>query len=291
MPRHLKVLVFVLASVGSVAHADSQLSKEACVDAHSRGQDARESGKLSLARKLFLTCAQTSCPSAVQGDCARFADDLTSMQPTVVFAARDGSGNDLPNTTVYVDGALVATTIDGKPHDLDPGNHVVKFSSGDRDEAVTVVIGSGEKGRVVQARFPGPNGSRDDGGASAQMTRRDRPAGPTVKRPTGSLALAIGGGVLLGGGVALAVYGRASIPAACDLGTLHCGAPPGDPVFDQAKSAAQKMNYGLVMSGIGATALVGGLVWYVVGAKQMKETPITSWVTSDSAGFSVLSRF
>ena len=70
-----------------IARAD--LSKEECLDAHSRGQDAKEQNKLSLARKLFLTCAQSSCPQVVQGDCARFADDLSRLQPSVTFIARD----------------------------------------------------------------------------------------------------------------------------------------------------------------------------------------------------------
>src|SRR5262245_15002979 len=138
MTRQLFIAFAILAS-SSVALADT-LSKEACVDAHSRGQDARDQGKITLARKLFLTCAQSGCPAAVQGDCARFADDLSNLQPTVNFVARDSNGNDLPNTTVYVDGMLVATQIDGKPIDIDPGNHTVKFSNGGKDELVTVVI-------------------------------------------------------------------------------------------------------------------------------------------------------
>jgi hypothetical protein len=71
------VLVVVLASASIASAGD--LTKEECLD----GQDAKEAGKLSLARKLFLSCAQSSCPSLVQGDCARFADDLGRLQPTV----------------------------------------------------------------------------------------------------------------------------------------------------------------------------------------------------------------
>ncbi|HEY5946584.1 MAG TPA: hypothetical protein VIV40_13875, partial [Kofleriaceae bacterium] len=126
MTRQLFIAFAILAS-STLAFADP---KEACLDAHSRGQDARDQGKITFARKLFLTCAQSGCPAAVQGDCARFADDLSNLQPTVNFVARDGNGNDLPNTTVYLDGMLVATAIDGKPVDVDPGNHTVKFSNG-----------------------------------------------------------------------------------------------------------------------------------------------------------------
>src|SRR5262245_42266097 len=114
------LLVLALVTTSTLAFA-GELSKEECLDAHSRGQDAKDQGKLTLARKLFLTCAQSSCPQLVSSDCARFADDLGRLQPTVIFAARDGSGADLPDTTVYIDDALVATRLDdGRPHDIDP---------------------------------------------------------------------------------------------------------------------------------------------------------------------------
>src|SRR5687768_16504284 len=182
MTRHL-LIAFALLVPTSVAVADN-LSKEACVDAHSRGQDARDQGKLTLARKLFLTYAQGGCPAAVQGDCARFADDLSNLQPTVIFVARDGNGNDLPNTTVYVDGALVATNIDGRPFELDPGNHVVKFQNAGKDEVLTVVIGSGEKGRVVTARFGSPTPATTNTSGTATVTKR---AGPRTTHPKGAM--------------------------------------------------------------------------------------------------------
>src|SRR6185436_4839284 len=117
-----RILVLALMLASAPAFADGP-SKEVCVDSHSKGQDARDQGKISLARKLFLTCAQATCPALVQGDCARFTDDLTRLQPTISFVARDSNGADLPDTTVYVDEALLTTRLDGQLHDLDPGKH------------------------------------------------------------------------------------------------------------------------------------------------------------------------
>jgi hypothetical protein len=291
MIRHL-LIAFVML-VPSVATADS-LSKEACVDAHSRGQDARDQGKITLARKLFLTCAQSGCPAAVQGDCARFADDLSNLQPTVNFVARDADGNDLPNTTVYVDGVLVATNIDGRPVEVDPGSHTVKFSSSGKDEVVTVVIGSGEKGRVVQARFGSPATSRSSTSTTASRDT-PKPRGPRTTHPKGSLALTITGGVVALAGGAFAFYGRTRMPSQCALSTNECAAPPGDPVFDKAKSAAGTINLGLAAASVGAVALTGGLVWYFAGAKTEKESPtrqaIAPWVSGDGGGVSVTGRF
>ena len=38
-------------------------------------------GKLSLARKLFVTWRSHRALAVVQSDCARFADDLSRQQP------------------------------------------------------------------------------------------------------------------------------------------------------------------------------------------------------------------
>jgi hypothetical protein len=293
MIRHL-LIAFAILVPSSVATAET-LSKEACVDAHSRGQDARDGGKITLARKLFLQCAQSGCPAAVQGDCARFADDLSNLQPTVNFVARDGNGNDLPNTTVYVDGVLVATNIDGRPVEIDPGNHTVKFSNGGKDEVVTVVIGSGEKGRVVQARFGAATAASSSSGATGAGDATPKPRGPKTTHPKGSMAVVISGGVLAIAGGAIAFYGKSQVPSQCQLSTHECAAPPGDPVFDDAKSAAGTMNLGIAAAGVGVAALAGGLVWYFAGAKTDKESAtqqaIAPWVSSSGGGVSVLGRF
>jgi len=293
MTRQL-LIAFAILSSSSLAFADT-LSKEACVDAHSRGQDARDQGKITLARKLFLTCAQSGCPAAVQGDCARFADDLSNLQPTVNFVARDGNGNDLPNTSVYVDGMLVATSIDGRPVDIDPGNHTVKFSNAGKDEVVTVVIGSGEKGRVVQARFGSATIVANPGAGSVVDKPAPRKRGSTVVHPKGALAVTIVGGLLALAGGGVAFYGRSQVPDQCDLSTHECAAPPGDQVFGEASSAASTMNLGIATAGVGVAVLTGGLVWYFAGAKTIKESPeqqaIAPWVSSHGGGVSVMGRF
>jgi hypothetical protein len=287
-------LALLLGTTGLAVAGD--LSKEQCVDAHSRGQDAKEQGKLSLARKLFLTCAQSACPAAVQGDCARFADDLTNLQPTIVLVARDGNGNDLPNTTVYIDGALIATNLDGKPLDIDPGNHSVRFTNGTKDEVVTVVIGSGEKGRTVQARFGSATPATPDaptmGNESATRLPPPQPRERTV-HPSGSLAMTITGGALALSGAAVAFYGSSKIPSNCSLSTNECSAPPGDPVFAEAASGARTMNIGIAVGALGVATLAGGLVWYLAGAKTTTEssTQVSPVVTKDSAGFAFGGRF
>src|SRR5262245_47824425 len=99
-----------ICATSSVAAARAdEVSKEVCIDSHSKGQDARQQGKMSLARRLFMTCAQSACPALVQDDCARYADELDRLQPVLSFAARDAAGNDLPDTAVYIDEELLMT--------------------------------------------------------------------------------------------------------------------------------------------------------------------------------------
>jgi len=291
--KTLSIVPVILLAMASLASA-GELTKEQCIDAHSRGQDAREQGKLSLARKLFLTCAQSSCPGAVQGDCARFADELSSQQPSIVLAARDGNGNDMPNTTVYIDGALVVTSLDGKPVDIDPGSHTLKFSNGGKDEVVTVVVGAGEKGRTVSARFASPSAAPPpqivvQPQAPVQLVTR-RPVSRTT-HPKGSLAVTLAGGGLALAGTAVAVYGASRVPGNCSLSSHECSAPPGDPVFAKASSGASTMNIGIAVGAVGVATLTTGLIWYIAGSKTTTEGGITPTVGTNSGGISFSGQF
>jgi hypothetical protein len=283
--RVFAISMIASLAVGSIAFAD-EISKEACVDSHSRGQDARDQGKLSLARKLFLTCAQSSCPTLIQGDCARFADDLTRLQSTVTFSARDSSGADLPDTTVYVDDVLIVTRLDdGKPHDIDPGKHTIRFSHDGKMQLVTVVVGTGEKGRAVSTTFPSAIAPVTSG-VAAKAT-----PGPKTTHPAGAKPLMIAGGVLAIGGTTLGIIGITRVPSNCSISTHQCAAPPGDPSFGKAGSAIQLTNIGFLAGGVGIAALVGGFIWYARGGKTTREEKLVApWVTPNSAGIALTGR-
>jgi len=281
MIRMIAIAMLAMASVASAGEP----TKDDCLDAHSRGQDAKDSGKLTLARKLFMTCAQSSCPQLVSNDCARFADDLGRLQPTVMFAARDGSGADLPDTTVYIDDMLVATRLDdGRPHDVDPGKHTVRFTNGGRDQTVTVVVGAGEQGRTVVASF----GASPHVQASAPVMSKEprSAAAPKTSHPLGAKLLLAGGAALVVGGAALGTIELMRVPAGCSLSDHLCAAAPGDPVFADAQSAVHLANIGWTVTGIGLAAVVGGAIWYVKGATTdaKEHFAIAPWVTPGAGG-------
>lgn len=268
----MKTLIILFAA--STAYADEP-SKEQCVDAHSRGQDAKANGQLTLAKKLFFSCAQSACPAIVQSDCARFADDLGRMQPSLSFAARDGAGADLPDTTVYVDDQLVATRLDdGKPHEVDPGKHTVRFEHAGKSTTETVVVGTGEQGRAVVATFRAP-------GQKAIATTQDS---VVVRHPAGSKIAIYSGLGLMAVGAGLGLWGMMSVPGNCSIGEHTCAAAPGDPVFDKASSGMRTMDIGMVVGGVGIAALAGGLFWYLTGAHSDHE--VVPWASGNSAGVS-----
>jgi hypothetical protein len=144
------------------------------------------------------------------------------------------------------------------------------------------VIGSGEKGRVVQARF--------GGGATANAPAPASRAARTT-HPRGALLVTIAGGAIAAGGGALIFYGLSQIPSQCSITSSECAAPPNDPVFAQAASGARTVNLGIAATSIGLAALAGGVVWYVMGAKPAREAPVQAWLGKDSGGFAVRGSF
>lgn len=238
--------------------------REECLDAHSRAQDLRDRGQLSRARQTFLTCAQSSCPSVVQADCAKSSEEIAQLVPTVTFSARDSSAADLPNTSVYVDDVLVTSRLDdGKTYEVDPGKHVVRYVHDGRETSLKVVLSQGEKGRLLVATFLG----------ATTTARRDRDRGepeltePPRAEPTKSafplVVAGLGGAAAITGAV-LAAIGSSNVPDSCSMSTRECAAPPGDPSIDDAASGVRLANTGLAIGIAGAAVLVGGLVWYFV---------------------------
>jgi len=184
----------------------------------------------------------------------------------VSFSARDPKGNDLPDTQVFVDGQLVASRLDdGKAHDVDPGKHVVRFvsSRGGKESSVNVVIAVGDKGRNVTTVI----GDSSSVTSPASVPNNapvdaDKSAGGS-SRPIFPLVIAGVGGAALATGVVLAVVGLGNVPSQCSTGARECAAPPGDPVFEDAKSAMNLANLGVGLGIAGLVVGVGGLIWYL----------------------------
>ena len=260
---NLVVTIGLLSVVSIVPRTSAAGSREECVDAHGRAQDLREHGQLARARQTFLTCAQSSCPTVVQQDCARFSEELAQLVPTVSFSARDANAADLPSTTVYVDDVLVATRLDdGRAYELDPGKHAIRYVHDGKETTLKVVINQGERGRLLVATFvdrsvpPRRDVAAPEAPEIMASTEARRPLFPHVLAGIGAAAAVTGG--------ALFAVGSSSVPDACSVSTKECATPPNDPAIGKAESGVRLANTGLAVGISGAVTLIGGLVWYLV---------------------------
>lgn len=284
--------IAVMTVMAPVAWA--QPTKAECLDAHSRGQDAKAQGKLVLARKLFMSCAQAACPQLVTNDCAKWIDELARLQPTVTFAARDGSGTDLPDTMLYVDGVLMATRLDdGRPRDVDPGKHIVRFYHRGQNQTLTVVVGAGEQGRSVVATFGAAAASPANALSARPSPSSPRPADSAdpvrTSKPMGAKVLLFGGAAVALGGAAFGAFELSRVPSNCSLSNHECSATPGDPVFGQAKRAVQLANVGWIVGGVGLAASIGGAIWYFTSGSSASQErlAVTPWASATGGGFAL----
>lgn len=156
--RRASVLLSVVAATAlSAPRAGAADDKQQCLAASDQGQQLRDDGKYRQAREAFATCARQVCPGLVRDDCVKWLADLEQASPSVVIGAKDDKGGDLVDVTVLVDGAPLANQLDGKPVQVDPGAHLVRFATaGYAAVEQRVVVHAGEKSRLLVVQFGTP---------------------------------------------------------------------------------------------------------------------------------------
>jgi hypothetical protein len=144
-------LAGVLATRPSSARADGGgVTTEQCLSSYTGGQRLRAAGALRKAREELLVCANAACPAALRNDCSPWLAALERLIPSVVLGALDERGHDLFDVNVSFDGELLVTHLDGRPIDLDPGEHVFRFEAAGRAPLEQrVLLREGEKARSL----------------------------------------------------------------------------------------------------------------------------------------------
>ena len=199
-----------------------------CVDAYTQAQQLRNARKFVEARSALRVCVQTSCSEFIVKDCTRWLDEVQTSLPSVVPAATDDAGNDVPGVAVSMDGAVLTEHIEGRSIEIDPGPHTFTFTTSDGKKVnKQLVVSEGEKDKRVVAVFEKPESA-----APAAS-----PAAPAATAPTGerehaappwrTVALVTAGlGVIgLGVGSALgieALSGKSSAGCADENGQTVC---------------------------------------------------------------------
>jgi hypothetical protein len=248
-----------------------------CPTASEQGQKLRDQGKLIRAREMFLLCSKPTCPGVVRKDCAKWLPELEEGIPTVVFSAQDGAGADLSAVSVTLDGAKVATTLDGKPVPMDPGPHTIVYETqGAPPLSQNVIVRAGEKNRIVKATLGAPPPPKKDDSKPPPPP----PPPPQQKSgaPIGAYILGGVGVVGVGGFVFLGVTGKN------DLNDLKSTCAPNcaQSKLDDAKT---KLLIGDISLGVGVLALGGATILFLTsgGDKPAKTSGPLHLVPSVSA--------
>lgn len=225
--------LFCTFLVCAAARADGD---DACTTSYVSAQRLQRAGKLLGARAAMLTCAESACPSEIQTDCVQWLADLRRKLPSAVFSVRDARGRDVVDARVIVDGTLVASRIDGKAIDLDPGEHHVRFEpTKEHAHEVVVVMHEGEQDRAIGVDLPAP------------PMHRPVPAGVWV---TGALGVA-----------AFGAFGAFGAWGLADLGSLsYCKGMCFQGDVDRVNTKYAVADIAL---GVGVISLAVAVVWFI----------------------------
>ncbi len=263
-----KLLLACLAALAWAKTVSAQ-DKAACLDAADKGQTLRNAHKLFEARDKFRVCAAAGCPAVVQGDCAAWLDAVEKALPSVVLAAKSGTGADLFNVSVTMDGQPLSAKLDGQAISIDPGPHSFSFTGSDgtkADQQVLVREGVQSQPVTVVLGQPSPPPA-----AGAQSAVPQQPVAP-AESPRGSSPWRTVGWVAGGVGiVGLAVGSIFGFMAMGDTNNAACNTQnqcKAGPLAD-ARSAALGSDVGL----IGGGALLAGGLGLVLFAPRAESAP------------------
>jgi hypothetical protein len=148
--RSVAVMAAVLLGAAPAIADD----KEECAKAYTEGQSLRDEHKLIEARTRLRVCAQQTCASFMQNDCATWLAQVESRLPAIVLSAHTPAGDAITSATVTMDGATqpLASKLDGRAIDVNPGEHEFVFVGADGERAVVkVIVPEGEHAQKVAA--------------------------------------------------------------------------------------------------------------------------------------------
>lgn len=177
--------------------------EQACIRAHEQAQVLRLDGSLMQSRSNLKACSLEVCPAVVQRDCVRWLDEVSSQIPTVVFEAITEAG-DAQRVTVKQGNQVLASELDGRPLEMDPGYYEFQLElPGHAPKVVSVLLKQGEKNRLVSVDFrrasePAALGTV----APLQPPAPPPPRAATRSRPTPTSVYVLGAVSLVGAGAA-----------------------------------------------------------------------------------------
>lgn len=263
------VSYLVIATTALVAAHAGADEKRTCVDASDHAQTERADGHLAAARAELLVCSREACPPLVRQFCEKWLGEVWAASPSIVIRMNDSQRHDMTDVRVLVDGALVATALEGRPLDIDPGVHVLRYEPvGAPAFEHKIVVVEGEKNRVLVETIPSA-GTTLAIAATLPVDRSSNQVDDLDRHTTGrSVPL----GTYILGGVGLAAFAGFLYFAVSGQGDYNscvsqvCSASTEDSI---------KVRRVLAWSSLGvAIAAVGGGAWVFLAAPSGKRTRV-----------------
>jgi len=196
-------------------------------------------------------------------DCSRWLTEVEGLVPSIVLAAHDPGGRDLLDVSVALDGQPLVSRLDGRPLDVNPGDHVVRFeSAGYEASEQRVLFREGEKARSLSVTMT-PVAPR---APDAVLVSPDRSPGETARPvPTATWIL---------GGVSVVAFATAGTTGLLNLSTWNrChtgGCSPSD------KSYSDTLNVvGDVALAVGGVSLLAAAYFFITRPSVVVEPQVT----------------
>jgi hypothetical protein len=251
------VAAIALAAVALAPRAARADDVRACIAASTDAQTLRQQGHLLAARDQAIACARDACPSVVRSQCSRWVTELRGRIPAITVRVQDASGADvLTNVRFTIDGAL--GRLDGRPVELDPGEHTVEAvtDAGERVEQ-KVLLAESEEPRPLVLRLAPPPAPPHAPSSSANLS----PAEPPRPAPPASTRIPLG--AWIAGGLGVAAFAGATyfgLAAKGQLDTLNSSCSPHctDAQTQPGRSDALAFD---VLLGVGGAAAGTAIVW------------------------------
>jgi hypothetical protein len=285
--RNSLLFLVVLATLGTAPAARAD-DAAICSDAFEQSQVKRDAGKLLEARRLLRACQAPSCSRTQQRLCSGWLADVEKRIPSLVLSAKDRSGADLVDVRVTMDGVQVATKLDGRMIDVDPGVHSFVFELTDGTRAETsAVADERNQGKLVGVTLQRPVVAR----SPSQTVSPPGPAATTIE-PTlqdttsqgeGSALKTVGLVAGAAGVVGLALGGVFGIEALATKSS-HCSNGSCD--SGSSSHAYSQATISTVGFAAGGALLAGGITLVLVAPKARSEVTSTRMLMAPMVGSS-----
>lgn len=242
-------MVWVVGDVSSAQATDESSEPpseedviDACVATYEQAQRHRNHGEMIEAREALMVCSRDHCPDIARTDCTTWLAEVRRDIPTVVVGARFPDGRDAIDVTVSLDGKPFAMQLDGRPVEVNPGIHTLRFEAAGRppvEERVSFRVG--ERNRRVVVTIPDPPAPPPPPQSSLQI-------------PTVSYVL---GGVGVLGLVGFGYFGATGLSKESDLDRCKPTCPSGEVDAVRTRYLA-----GDISLAVGLVALGGASYFY-----------------------------